>query len=200
MDCTFNSHAERSGWVQPSGRHTALAGAVRLVWTLLALVHLVPLVLVGLRLCLEPSWLDAGSFLLLLAVTGLFGAKAANVSWLRTDRPVFEAVAWLIAGALAHGDVAVPIVASQPSLPVAAVIAGGSAAMSRRARLGLNRGLRGFESLLDTARAIFASLHARVVIRLTKLGSSGLRTVGRYGKAAEPLALGWSARPPPLLA
>lgn len=74
----------------------------RLIWAILAAIHVVPLLLVTTRLFQEPSFATLGSLIALVAVTAFFLAKAADFPPLRSDRPRLELAIWFLAAALVH--------------------------------------------------------------------------------------------------
>lgn len=169
---------------------------MRGIWASLVAIHGVPLVLVAARFLSQPTWLDAASLLLLLAVTALFAGKAANVRWLRTDRPLIEAVAWLIAGTLAHGDVAVPMVSSAPSLPTVVLVAGGAAAGSKRVRRLAKQGMTAALDSFETIVSLLLGEHQTVAG--SPIGRGRCFPGMELQRCFRPIAAGWSARPPPL--
>ncbi|MEM7577754.1 MAG: hypothetical protein AAF328_09785, partial [Planctomycetota bacterium] len=74
----------------------------RLIWAILAAIHVVPLLLVTARLVCEPSLTTLGSLVALAAVTVFFVAKTADLPLLRSDRPKLELAIWFLAAALVH--------------------------------------------------------------------------------------------------
>ncbi|MEM9660943.1 MAG: hypothetical protein AAF937_01390 [Planctomycetota bacterium] len=175
-----------------------MRGVMSVVWWLLAVVHIVPLTIVTFRLIASPNWADALSLALLLSVTALFTAKALNARWLRTDRPLLECVVWLIAGSLAHGDVAVPIVASQPGLPAAVAVAGGAACLTRRGRASIRRGRLLFDDFIGGLGRVMNALLAAMRGRTASVSLTDVPGPCFVPVAAWPAhACSWSARPPP---
>lgn len=76
--------------------------ACRLIWAILAGIHLVPLLLVTGRLIGDPDLAKLGSLIALAGVTTFFLAKAVDLEPLRSDRPRLELAIWFLAAALVH--------------------------------------------------------------------------------------------------
>ncbi len=127
-------------------RRTLLWWFMRGFWSLLAAVHLWPLVSLAVEFCGAPSVSTGLGFVLVLAVTGFFGLKAVDALSLRFRRPGLEFVAFVIVTGLIHGDAVAgrntPALAVESATAVV-VASGGAFVGSRRIRQRVRRLLRG---------------------------------------------------------
>ena len=183
------------GFVRSTNRSNGLHivhAVMRAIWGALAVVHAVPMLLIAFRSAMEPSLGSVGPFVMLVGVTAFFAAKACDARWVRTERPLFEFGVWAIAGALAHGDVPVPLASDETTLQVVAAAAALSAAVaSKRLR---SECVDRWKMFVFLVRAAFAQ---------RRVGRARGNMSGVGGVFAEgPLAtlLKWAARPPPVVA
>ncbi|MEM1166040.1 MAG: hypothetical protein AAGI30_07085 [Planctomycetota bacterium] len=173
-----------------AGQTSWVCATMRVVWSALAAVHVVPLVAVGVRFWHAGSMSDVGSCLVLGAIVALFVLKACDVAWLRMDRPVLEVAVWLIAGAIAHGPSAAESIGTELSVPLAVVAVGGVVLAGARVRR------RFFGWWTDFAGGL-AALCRRSLFRSVQ---SGLFVAGDSVEWCQRrLGLSWSARPPPAI-
>ena len=162
--------------------------ALRVTWFGLAAIHAVPLLSLAARLIVHPTWESACSLVALATVFGLFTLKALNTPCLRTHRPGREFFIWLLAGALAHGDIATQAGALDPETRVVLVAATACVTLGQPLRRRLARDLEVLGSSLRSVIRLFPR-HAAVGYVWSAAATSGnSRTV-----------LAHFARPPPAL-
>jgi hypothetical protein len=85
-------------------QHTFWYVVSRIVWTLLFLVHIIPVVAVSSRIATAPSLKNCLSLLLLLGIMALSALKALDVKWMRLRLRSKGWCALVLVALLIHGD------------------------------------------------------------------------------------------------
>ncbi len=85
-------------------QHTFWYVVSRVVWTLLFLVHIIPVVAVSSRIATAPTLKNGLSLLLLLGIMALAAMKALDVKWLRIQIRGKGWCALVLVALLIHGD------------------------------------------------------------------------------------------------
>jgi len=87
-----------------ASQHTFWYVVSRVVWTLLFLVHIIPVVAVSSRIATEPTLKNGLSLLLLLGIMALAALKSLDVQWLRVRIRGKGWCALVLVALLIHGD------------------------------------------------------------------------------------------------